>query len=45
MIPEDLYKQILSVMPIICVDVVIRNDKGQYLLVQRKNEPLKGSGG
>jgi colanic acid biosynthesis protein WcaH len=42
MIPEELYKQILSVIPIICVDIVIRNDKGQYLLVQRKNEPLKG---
>lgn len=42
MIPEALYKQILSVMPVICVDVVIRNDKGQYLLVRRENEPLKG---
>lgn len=42
MIPEDLYKRILSVMPIICVDVVIQNGKGKYLLVQRKNEPLKG---
>lgn len=41
-IPEVLYKQILSVMPLVCVDLVIRNDKGQYLLVRRKNEPLKG---
>lgn len=42
MIPEALYKQILPVMPITCVDVVIRNDKAQYLLARRKNEPLKG---
>ncbi len=42
MIPEQLYKQILSVIPIICVDIVIRNVRGQYLLVRRNNEPLKG---
>jgi colanic acid biosynthesis protein WcaH len=41
-IPEQLYKQILSVIPIICVDIVIRNVRGQYLLVRRNNEPLKG---
>lgn len=42
MIHEGLYRQILSVMPIVCIDIVIRNETGQYLLARRKNEPLKG---
>lgn len=42
MIPDGLYKQILSVLPVVCVDIVIRNESGQYLLARRKNEPLKG---
>ena len=36
------YKQILEVLPILCVDVVIRNRRGEYLLVKREGEPLKG---
>ena len=42
MIPEQLYRQIISVIPILCVDVIIRNEAGRYLLVRRRNEPLKG---
>lgn len=42
MIPLEQYKQILEVLPILCVDVVITNPRGQYLLVKRKGEPLKG---
>jgi len=42
MIPAEQYKRILEVMPILCVDVVIRNARGEYLLVRRANEPLKG---
>lgn len=42
MIPAEQYKRILEVMPILCVDVVIRNARGEYLLVKRANEPLKG---
>jgi colanic acid biosynthesis protein WcaH len=42
MIPVEHYKQILEVMPVLCVDVVIRNTAGEYLLVKRVNEPLKG---
>ncbi len=42
MIPDELYKQILDVMPILCVDLVITNAQNQYLLVKRKNDPLKG---
>ena len=42
MIPKEFYKEILKVIPIVCVDIVICNSKGLYLLVKRKNEPLKG---
>jgi len=42
MIPTEQYKQIMGVMPILCVDAVIKNNNGEYLLVKRKNKPLKG---
>lgn len=42
MIPENLYRQIISVLPIACVDIIICNETGKYLLARRKNEPLKG---
>lgn len=42
MIPEKEYKKIIQVLPILCVDVIIVNEKKEYLLVKRKNEPLKG---
>jgi len=29
-------------MPILCVDVILRNRKGEYLLLKRLNEPKKG---
>jgi colanic acid biosynthesis protein WcaH len=38
---ESLYKQVMENMPIVCVDAIIMNEKGEYLLVKRKNEPLK----
>jgi colanic acid biosynthesis protein WcaH len=38
---ED-YRKVLSTMPIVCVDCLVVNDNGDYLLVKRKNEPLKG---
>lgn len=38
---EDYYK-FLSTMPIVCVDCLVRRKSdGKYLLVKRKNEPLK----
>jgi len=40
-IPLEQYKEILSVMPIFCVDIIIQNGRGEYLLVKRSNEPLK----
>jgi len=42
MIPEGLYRQIISVIPVICVDIVVRNKDNKFLLANRKNEPLKG---
>jgi len=41
-IPEEEYARILEVLPILCVDIAVRNSKGEYLLVKRGNEPLKG---
>lgn len=29
-------------MPILCVDVVVRNGRGEYLLVKRANPPMQG---
>jgi colanic acid biosynthesis protein WcaH len=42
MIPEAEYRSIVDKMPIVCIDAVIINNKNQYLLVRRNNEPLKG---
>lgn len=42
MIPVDQYKQIVEVLPILCVDIIVTNTCGEYLLVKRANEPLKG---
>jgi len=42
MIPSEDFKMIVENMPIVCIDGVIENEKGEYLLVKRKNEPLKG---
>jgi colanic acid biosynthesis protein WcaH len=41
-ISKDLYKQMLLNLPILCVDLIIQNSKGEYLLVKRDNEPVKG---
>lgn len=41
-IPFQDYKKIVEVLPVLCVDVVVRNKKGKYLLIKRANEPLNG---
>jgi len=41
-IPKGRYIQILKNLPILCVDVIVLNEKGEYLLVKRANEPKKG---
>tara|TARA_B100000686_G_scaffold353740_1_gene460594 strand:+ start:1957 stop:2382 length:426 start_codon:yes stop_codon:yes gene_type:complete len=42
LIPEETYRSFLDSMPLLCVDCIIVNESGQYLLVRRINEPLKG---
>lgn len=40
-LPEAEYRRFLETMPIVCVDGVLVNEEGQYLLVKRRNAPLK----
>ncbi len=40
-IPTDFYRKIVDVIPILCVDVVIK-DRDRFLLVKREREPLRG---
>jgi ADP-ribose pyrophosphatase YjhB (NUDIX family) len=42
LIRSDTYAKIIGLIPILCVDGIIRNSKNQVLLVKRNNEPLKG---
>ena len=42
MIEIDLYKSIIKCLPIVCVDIIVKNSNGQFLLVKRKNNPLEG---
>ena len=41
MIEQKLYREIVDKMPILCVDCIVYHDY-KYLLLKRKNEPLKG---
>lgn len=40
-IRKELYHIILESLPIPCVDLLIKNQKGEILLVKRRNEPAK----
>lgn len=40
-IPLKLYKKIVDILPILCVDIVVKH-KGKNLLVKRRREPAKG---
>lgn len=42
MIETNLYKKIIKSVPIVCVDIIIKNSRNKFLLVKRKNNPLKG---
>lgn len=41
LIPLKEYQKILEVLPILCVDIIAENSKGEYLLIKRANEPKK----
>lgn len=40
-INKQLYKKIMEKIPVVCVDGLIINEKKEFLLVKRANEPLK----
>lgn len=40
LIPAKLYKKIVELVPILCVDVILKYKK-KYILIKRANEPLK----
>ena len=40
-IPQPLYREILSLMPIACVDLMATNPEGDVLLVKRNNTPAR----
>jgi len=42
LIPREKYNEIIEVLPILCVDIFIQNSRGEYLLIKRANEPMKG---
>jgi ADP-ribose pyrophosphatase YjhB (NUDIX family) len=42
LVSEELYLQILRVMPIPCVDLLVVDDAGDVLLLLRRNEPAAG---
>lgn len=43
LIPSEFYRAFVAYMPVVCVDLVIREYGGsRILLVLRSNEPLKG---
>lgn len=41
-IPEKKYREIVQIIPILCIDALIINNKNEYLLVKRLKDPLKG---
>ena len=41
-LPDEDYKKVLSTVPIVCVDCLVLNEKGEFLLIRRNNQPLKG---
>ncbi len=41
LIPHEDYRKIVDTMPILCMDCIVVHE-GKYLLVKRKNKPLKG---
>jgi colanic acid biosynthesis protein WcaH len=42
LIPDEAYKAILAAIPILCVDIVVKDQEGRFLLVKRARHPLKG---
>ncbi len=41
-IPEELFRKIVRILPIVCVDMVVFNGRAEILLLRRTKEPAKG---
>ena len=44
-INKNLYNSIRKVIPTICVDLIVLNEKDNFLLVRRNESPAKEIGG
>lgn len=42
-IEPEFYTRIRAVIPTVCVDLLVTNQQGEYLLVKRTQAPAKGS--
>jgi len=42
MLSEAEYKRVMETMPVVCIDCLVQSEQGEFLLIKRKNEPLKG---
>ena len=40
-IPESIFIEIKNNVPLSCVDIILKNDKNEFLLVKRSIEPYK----
>ena len=43
LIEDELYNKIREVLPTVCVDLLVTNEEGKYLLAKRTEKPAKGS--
>ena len=41
-IDEKTYTRIIDIIPILCVDIILTNTEGKYLLIKRAIQPLLG---
>ncbi|MCG6202398.1 GDP-mannose mannosyl hydrolase [Psychromonas antarctica] len=42
MLPLPIFKTVIESTPLISIDIIVRNDKGQILLGKRTNRPAQG---
>jgi colanic acid biosynthesis protein WcaH len=41
-LPAGRFRALTKVLPILCVDVIVRDGRGRILLIKRLKEPMKG---
>ena len=42
-IPRPFYRKIYRLLPIFCVDAVVMDGRGRFLLTRRTNKPMRGA--